>query len=1169
MVQLDRGSRSSSRAALECQSIGGALLVHPAGKINPQLHAFAGGLAHDPEHTLVVVDLPEDPPAEDWESVASLLKRRGRSFRLIIGRPSRETAMTAGQLLADRLERTVLTPDGWVLPAAGGVLFVPEAAGSGWLGFQPRRSSAWARLGPTKRAPQVSRRFPVPKWEHAVPEASFATSPNGTAEPVPGGVWVRRTDQPVSEQDVHRRRLTASLLCQSDRLVVVLGCPGGANLSVEDIERFWGRVAPAARPLVRFTAYGPVAVPKGTALGQVLADRFGQQVTVYAGLPTVGEPGTDGAQIRVLATDGTPGPPAFVRELVYRPAAAPGSAAPPPELRGRRRPADGLPEVSSGVYEYAPDAVLEVTQSGLWLRPPAAACDAPAVHRVPADPGMTVIHFDAGTPESAERMRTLAEELRQKLDPTLTESCRVLPAPKDAIEKNSGAASSRRGGAGASGAAAGVAGPGPLAGEPAQVADVRAPVPGGGVSDASGSGVGEPGLSIEVPGAARPAAGEPSGASGVQEPGSRSAAGRTGPAAEAPGAVVGEHGLAAESVASTPDRIGPAGGVPGADGGVSGPAGGVPGPATGIPGTTSGVPGADGGASAPASDVPGPSAEMPGTASGVPGAGNGVSTPAGADVRGPATSGVPGTEGGVPGTQGGAPGAAGAVSSAALAPGAHGGAPGPEGGVSRTASGMPGADGSVPGTEGGVPSPDPAPVVGASGAAGSAPELAVGRSGAAAEVLEPTPVPVAGEPGSAPATSAGGPPDGAAPVDPAASGGRQAQASMPAPAPLRPRSLRLESAPPAGAASAESAEAAPACAGTVDPEPVTDPAPRAAAPRPAPQPTAASSPAPPPAAAPTSARTPTPPPPPGPAAAPAPPGTPAPAPAPTPAARPKAQRPAVRMQPVPAPDACAVPPARGIEQERTWLRRTLKEQYDSASNHVARVLSEAPGLRGGSKQSADDVVTDLVAVRLYLSGGTDRIDSAVRGATVGPHVPLARCVASGLRRLPSYRGATLLRTTLSEAEWQWYGKRRLVTEWAFCAALTAAHPEMAGDVDVLIWSMTARRTALLDPTVPDRVLYLPGTSFKVLGVRDEERRVLLLRELTGPEIGADGSVDIRRLPLDDLAMTRLEQADTEWRDAKPAVRLPATALGALRNPPGLIVTGRGAGTAPPRKGTTP
>jgi len=277
---------------------------------------------------------------------------------------------------------------------------------------------------------------------------------------------------------------------------------------------------------------------------------------------------------------------------------------------------------------------------------------------------------------------------------------------------------------------------------------------------------------------------------------------------------------------------------------------------------------------------------------------------------------------------------------------------------------------------------------------------------------------------------------------------------------------------------------------------------------------------------------------------------------------------------VPTAEACAALPERGIEQERTWLRRTFQQQYDAAANHVARVLSESPGLRGGSRQSADDVVTDLVAVRLYLAGGTDRIDNAVRSAAVGPHVPLARCVASGLRRLPSYRGATMLRTTLNEAEWQWYGKRRVVTEWAFCSALTTAHPDLPGDVDVMIWSMTARRTALLDPTVPDRVFYLPGTSFKVLGVRDEERRVLLLRELTGPEIGADGSVDLRRLPLDDIAITRLEQAAVEWRDSKPAVRRPATAVGALRHPPGLILTDRSASrrsadTAPPRKGTTP
>lgn len=976
MVQLERGPRGADRAALECQDIGGALLVHPEGEIDPRVHAFVGGLAKDPEHTLVVVDLPEDPPAEDWESVAKLLRRRGRSFRVIIGRPSRETAMRVGQLLADRLDRTVLTPDGRVLPAAGGVLFVPEDAGCGWLGFQPRRPSAWTRLAPHRKTPRVSRRFPVPDWDGALPERSFATSAGGTAELLPAGAWIRRTDQPESERDVHRGRLSALLLCQSDRLTVVLGCPGGPDLPVMDIERFWECVAPDARPQVRFAQYGPVGVPEGRAFGQYLADRFGQEVTVYAGLPTAGEPGTDGPRMCVPGKDGTPGPPAFARELVYRPAGVTGAVA-PPVLSGCRPPLDGLPEISKGVYQYAPDAVLEVTQSGLWLRPRAASAHPAVVQCVPADPSGPAIHFDAGTPESEQGMRSVAEEIRQKLDPLLAEACRLLPAPQGA----------------------------------------PAPAP--------------------------------------------SQAGATAPGE-------GESGTVRVS-----------------------------------------------------ESVPGPGADLSGarTAGSVSGS---VTTASGDTPAGPAMR---------------------------------------DTGTGQVLLSVP------------------------AGVLESVPDGAVGGSGVVGAGAGPTAVPAVGE--AAPGAGVAEP--AAVVAGPAASGGAPAGAAMPdtgqappsPPAPIRPRALRLESAPPAGAAPAEradgpsageaevpsgaaevstasAAEVPVAAAHTVGPDSVDHPATGTS-----PAPTAPPDPAPlpPPTAAPAPA-------------VPRPSVTPAPAPAPAPAARQKAQGAAVRVQPVPTAEACAALPERGIEQERTWLRRTFQQQYDAAANHVARVLSESPGLRGGSRQSADDVVTDLVAVRLYLAGGTDRIDNAVRSAAVGPHVPLARCVASGLRRLPSYRGATMLRTTLNEAEWQWYGKRRVVTEWAFCSALTTAHPDLPGDVDVMIWSMTARRTALLDPTVPDRVFYLPGTSFKVLGVRDEERRVLLLRELTGPEIGADGSVDLRRLPLDDIAITRLEQAAVEWRDSKPAVRRPATAVGALRHPPGLILTDRSASrrsadTAPPRKGTTP
>lgn len=1048
MVQLERGPSDVNRTPLECRSIGDALLVHPEGKLNPRVRAFVGGLAQDPEHTLVVVDLPEDPPAEDWESVARLLRRRGRSFRLITGRPCRESARKVGQLLADRLDRTVLAPDGWMLPAPGGVLFVPEDAGSGWLGFHPSRPSAWSRLVSHKPVARVSRRFPVPDWDEAVPQRSFATSADATAEPLPAGIWIRRSDQRESEQDVHRRRLAVCLLSQSDRLTVVLGCPGGPDLSLRDIERFWGCVAPDARPLVRFAPYGPVAVPEGSALGQVLADRFGHEITVYAGLPTPGETGTSGPRLRVPGADGTPGPPALVRELVYRPAGATGGVAPPPELRGRRSPADGLPEVSPGVYEYTPEAVLEVTQSGLWLRPPTASADAPAVHRVPADPGRLVIHFDASTAKSAERMRSLAEEVRRGLDPVLVEGCRVLPAPRHTPETDSGGGSLEVWGAGAPWSWAGAPGAGPVS------------VPGETGSAGSGSA----------------GSGVPAGPGGL-------------------------------------------GSSPGAEGG---PVDSAEGPAAGGAGSGGGTAAGDAdpaaGASDPARGLTGPACEVPGAGRGIPGVGGA----------------------------------------------------------------LPATDPAVPEEGDGVPAASSASATGAPGPVGSVPEHATDGPGAVGEQEAYTSIPDIM--GAGPAPGAAEPPL-AGPATPTAPTAQ----TPPLPAPIRPRTLRLESAPPAGPAPAESAEGpsggatdlasargagvpsagadAPATGGdTADPgRPEAHRAPRTSPPPPA-SPAPTSSPVPPATAAPATPA----PPEPGPSATPP----------PTPAARPKAQQPAVRVQPVPTAEACAALPERGIDEERSWLRRTFQQQYDAAANHVARVLSESPGLRGGSRQSADDVVTDLVAVRLYLSGGTDRIDSAVRGAAVGPHVPLARCVASGLRRLPSYRGATMLRTTLSEAEWQWYGKRRVVTEWAFCSALTTAHPDLPGDVDVMIWSMTARRTALLDPTVPDRVCYLPGTSFKVLGIRDEERRVLLLRELTGPEIGADGSVDLRRLPLDDIALTRLEQAATEWRDIKPAVRLPATAVGALRHPPGLILTDPSAArlgtdteprtdTAPSRKGTTP
>jgi hypothetical protein len=253
------------------------------------------------------------------------------------------------------------------------------------------------------------------------------------------------------------------------------------------------------------------------------------------------------------------------------------------------------------------------------------------------------------------------------------------------------------------------------------------------------------------------------------------------------------------------------------------------------------------------------------------------------------------------------------------------------------------------------------------------------------------------------------------------------------------------------------------------------------------------------------------------------------------------------VQPVPVGAACALPPERGIAQEREWMRRTFSEQYNSVAGSVSRVMSESPGLRGRSRTEVADALTELVAVRLYLSGDSRQADAAVREATAGPHVPLARCVTAGLRRLPSYRGPALLRTRLGEAERDWYREGRLATEWAFCHARTTLHPGPTGSgaTDVLIWSMTARRTSSLDPAVPDRVLFLPGTAFRVLRT---EGSAVLMRELSPSETQDGGGLGDVAAKLDDIAVKGLEKI----LDALERTGTDAAAESA--DPPGLIVT---------------
>jgi hypothetical protein len=196
-------------------------------------------------------------------------------------------------------------------------------------------------------------------------------------------------------------------------------------------------------------------------------------------------------------------------------------------------------------------------------------------------------------------------------------------------------------------------------------------------------------------------------------------------------------------------------------------------------------------------------------------------------------------------------------------------------------------------------------------------------------------------------------------------------------------------------------------------------------------------------------------------------------------------------------------------------------------------------------------------VQLYLTARGQAVDDALRTATVGPHVPFARCVVAGLSRLPSHRGPAVFTTTPTPGQWQIYRDHRLLTEWGFLHALTGPAADREGSVDVLVWSMTARRTRLLESEdgVPERVLFVPGTSFKVLEMTEPQadgtRGQILLRELTAVEIDADGRVDPNRISLDELALNSLRRQLEQWSEQESAIRVHPASAGRFGALPGL------------------
>ncbi|MFF5858179.1 hypothetical protein ACFY8B_21525 [Streptomyces sp. NPDC012751] len=236
-----------------------------------------------------------------------------------------------------------------------------------------------------------------------------------------------------------------------------------------------------------------------------------------------------------------------------------------------------------------------------------------------------------------------------------------------------------------------------------------------------------------------------------------------------------------------------------------------------------------------------------------------------------------------------------------------------------------------------------------------------------------------------------------------------------------------------------------------------------------------------------------------------------------------------------------------------WLRGAFGARYEECTSFVEALIRQRASAL--DTRAAGDPVAELAALRLYLLRGghmtagpeTAPDSGAGRGPERGLERELRRRLASGLRRLPAFRGPVTVRVSLPETGLAWYRARSTLTDGDWCATTMSGRPGQPGDTDVVILSADGRCPALLGAGDPDVVVFPPGTRFARLHVESGERGTVLLRQLPAGDTAPDPQADRD-------AVRRLRRALADWRRDESA--------GVLRTgQPGRLFRAPGTGTA--------
>lgn len=270
------------------------------------------------------------------------------------------------------------------------------------------------------------------------------------------------------------------------------------------------------------------------------------------------------------------------------------------------------------------------------------------------------------------------------------------------------------------------------------------------------------------------------------------------------------------------------------------------------------------------------------------------------------------------------------------------------------------------------------------------------------------------------------------------------------------------------------------------------------------------------------------------------------------------------VDPLPVPDTSVPAPATPVRRtalpfpvgpmhrsgpaERQALRALAGERWWQQQSAVTSTLTVMPG----GKDQNDAVLADLIAVRSYLTldeGPLSRpwLEQQLAAGSADAY-PCLACQASGLRRLPSYRGIVVRDAgTLSSRERALPPGTELSEPGPVSTFVLEGAPAATGD-RYLIRSVTGRRVRSLSAPVTqgqqsEEIVFGPGTRFRVLGSVDRPgaTTVLLSEVAAGSPAARQGTQDA----LDRDAREQLVQALDQLPEAASAVPWPARLSGLL------------------------